>query len=147
MKNIRQSKELKSILFILFMSTFQPYFDIFLMLQYGPASSCLECFILEQTFYISMLCISVPLIVLYIPLKIISWDSSLKYAIIGISFALLSFYNLTLLLFRERVALWSTFSEEELFINALMGGFPTLLIQVVLITKVLHKINLKVTIL
>ena len=125
------------------MSIFQPYFDVFLLIQYGPAGSCIDCFILQQTFYISLLYIAIPLIIVYILLKIINWNSLIKYALIGIPFAVLSFYKITLLLFRDRIAGWSTFSDEELFNSALITSFPTLLIQVVLITKILYKINLK----
>jgi hypothetical protein len=145
MENIRQSKLFKSIFFILFVSIFQPFFDIFLLLQYGPAASCLDCFILQQTFYISLLYIAIPLIILYLLLKIINWNSLIKYALIGIPFAVISFYKLTLLLFRDRIAAWSTFSEEEMFNSALIASFPTLLIQVVLIMKILYKINRKET--
>ncbi len=145
MENIRQSKLLKSILFILFVSIFQPFFDILLLLQYGPAASCLDCFILQQTFYISLFYIAIPLIILYLLLKIINWNSLIKYALIGIPFAVLSFYKVTLLLFRDRIVAWSTFTEKEMFSSALIASFPTLLIQVVLITKILYKINRKET--
>jgi hypothetical protein len=141
MENINQI--LKSIFFILFMSIFQPFFDIFLLFQYGPAASCIDCFIIQQTFYISILYIAVPLIILYTLLKIISWNSLIKYAIIGIPFAVLSFYKLTLLLFQDRVAAWSTFSDTELFNSALIASSPTLLCQIVVITAVLYKINLE----
>ena len=67
------------------------------------------------------------------------------YALIGIPFAVLSFYKVTLLLFRDRIAAWSTFTEKEMFSSALIASFPTLLIQVVLITKILYKINRKET--
>ncbi|MEG1592514.1 hypothetical protein [Chryseobacterium sp.] len=146
MKNINQSKILKSISFILFMSIFQPFFDIFLLFQYGPAASCIDCFIIQQTFYISILYIAVPLIILYIFLKTINWNSLIKYAIIGVPFAILSFYKLTLLLFRDRVAAWSTFSDVELFNSALIRSFPTLLFQVAIITIVLYKINREKTV-
>lgn len=146
MKNINQSKILKSISFILFMSIFQPFFDIFLLFQYGSAASCIDCFIIQQTFYISILYIAVPLIILYIFLKTINLNSLVKYAIIGIPFAILSFYKLTLLLFRDRVAAWSTFSDVELFNSALIRSFPTLLFQVAIITIVLYKINREKTV-
>ena len=146
MKNIHQRKILKSISFILCMSIFQPFFDIFLLFQYGSAASCIECFIIQQTFYISMLYVAAPVIILYFFLKIINWKSSIKYAIIGILFVVLSFYKVTLLLFRDRVAAWSTFSDVELFNSALLRSFPTLLFQVVLITTVLYKINLEKTV-
>ena len=141
MDNINLSKIIKSISFILFVSIFQPFFDIFLLFQYGPAASCIDCFILEQTVYISLLYIATPLTILYLLLKIINWNSIIKYLIIAILFALLSFYKLTLLLFDDRVAAWSTFSESEMFNSALIESFPTLLIQIILVTTILYKIN------
>ena len=143
MRNIRQSEQIKSIFFIVFVAIFQPFFDLFLFAQYGPAASCMDCFILQQTFSISLSYIAIPLIIIYLLLKTINWNSLIKYALIGIPFAVISFYKITLLLFRDRIAAWSTFSEEELFNSALITSFPTLLIQVVLITKILYKINLK----
>jgi hypothetical protein len=40
------------------MSIFQPFFDLFLLFQYGPAASCIDCFIIQQTFYIIHCCTS-----------------------------------------------------------------------------------------
>jgi len=55
MQNTKENKILKSFFFILLISIFQPFFDIVLLLQYGPAASCLDCFIIQQTFFISLL--------------------------------------------------------------------------------------------
>ncbi|KYH06702.1 hypothetical protein A1704_23095 [Chryseobacterium cucumeris] len=142
MENIHQRKILKLIFFILVISIFQPFFDIFLLFQYGQAANYIDYFIIQQTFYIFILYIAVPLIILYTLLKIISWNSLIKYSIIGIPFAV-SFYKITLLLFQDRVAAWSTFSYAELFSSALIASSQTLLFQIVVTTAVLYKINLE----
>ena len=143
MKKLKQSKILKSIFLIVLMSIFQPFFDLLLVFQYGPSAVSIESFILEQTLFISLLYIALPLIILYLLFKISNLNSLIIYTIIGFLFASLSFSNITLLLFSDRIAAWSTYSEEEIFNNALLMAFPTLLIQTVVITKILHKINFK----
>lgn len=145
MGKIKQSKILKSIFLIVLMSIFQPFLDLLLVFQYGPSAVSIESFILEQTLFISLLYIALPLIILYLLFKISNLNSLIIYAIIGFLFAFLSFSNITLFLFSDRIAAWSTYSEEEILNNALLMAFPTLLIQIVVITKILHKINLKKT--
>lgn len=78
MENIHQRKILKLIFFILVISIFQPFFDIFLLFQYGQAASYIDYFIIQQNFYIFILYIAVPLIILYTLLKIISWNSLIQ---------------------------------------------------------------------
>jgi hypothetical protein len=141
MQNTKENKILKSFFFILLISIFQPFFDIVLLLQYGPAASCLDCFIIQQTFFISLLYIATPLIITYLLLKLFNWNALIIYLLIGILFAILSFKKITLLLFSDRIAAWSTYSEEEIFNSALIMSVPTLLIQIILITKILFKIN------
>ena len=143
MKETEINMILKSISLIAFVSIFQPFLDIFLLFQYGPAASCIDCFIIQQTFFISLFYLVIPLTVLYLILKILNWNSMKTYIVIGIPFAVISFNKITLLLFRDRIAAWSTYSESEIFNSALIMSAPTLLIQVLAITKLLYKVNQK----
>lgn len=136
-------KILKSLIFILLVSILQPYFDVFLLFRYGPSANCLNCNLLQQTFHISLIYIALPLMALYLLLYLLKWNSIFKFVVAGIVFVVLSFNNLTLMLFEDRIAAWSTYSESEIVNEALMGCFPTMLLQIVLMWAMLNKINLE----
>lgn len=140
MKNI---KYFKSILFILFMAVFQPYFDVSALLQYGPSSSCLDCLILQQTFITSLLYIGLPLTLIYLIFKLLNYNQLIIYVLIGILFVIIAFYKISIPLFTDRIAAWSTFEDNEIAGSAFMTNFPTLFIQIAIITIVLHQINLE----
>lgn len=125
---IKKSKIIKSILFIVFMSVFQPFFDVILMFRYGGSAKCLDCFIIEDTFYISLLYIATPLLMVYLLLRILNWNSILHYALIGLLFVILSFNLITLPLFLDRIVAWTTYAENEILEGALVASVPTLTI-------------------
>lgn len=138
---MRKLPIIKSILFILLCSIFQPYFDVFLLFQYGPNSNCIDCFIIQQTFLISLQYLALPLIMMYGLIKIIKWHSILAYSCIGIAFAFIAFNKISIPLFRDRIAAWSTYSESEIFMPTFIMAAPTLLFQIIIITWRLYKIN------
>ncbi|TDL99636.1 MAG: hypothetical protein C4K58_07015 [Flavobacteriaceae bacterium] len=141
MEKSNQNKIFKSIFFLILMSVFQPFFDIFLLFQYGPSATSIESFILEQTITISLLYLALPLIVLYLFIKKSKLNSRTGYILIGFLFSIISFCKITLFLFTDRIAAWSTFSKEEVFNNALYMAVPTLFMQSVVIFKILYKNN------
>lgn len=134
-------KKLKSITFILFMSIFQPYFDLGLLFQYGPSSTCLNCFILQQTLSLSLLYLAAPLILVYLLFRNIRGYSVPKYAVIGVLFSVISFFKLGIFLFVDRIASYSTYSDSEIWSEALFASFPTLIIQAVVLSVFLNKMN------
>ncbi|MCL9805500.1 hypothetical protein NAT51_08200 [Flavobacterium amniphilum] len=136
-------KIIKSIIFIVFMSIFQPFFDVILLFEYGGSAKCLDNFIIEDTFYISLLYIATPLLMLYLLFRILKWNSIVHYALIGLLFVVLSFNLITLPLFLDRIVAWTTYAENEILEGALVASVPTLLIQFFVITKMMYKINRK----
>ena len=77
-----------------FANQLQPYFDVFLLFQYGPANSCMDCLIIQQTFFISLLYIAFPLSFLYLVLNRSNLNSWISSSIIGVFFGVISFYKI-----------------------------------------------------
>jgi len=131
----------KVILFIVLLAVFQPYFDLFLLYQYGPSAICYDCFIIEQTFYLSMVYVTLPTLVWYFILKKINVKPNYLYSSTGIVFSVLTFIYITCFLFEDRIAAWSTFSDSEIINSALLHSFPIIIIQIIIIYKALKKLN------
>ncbi|MES2618226.1 MAG: hypothetical protein V4613_10125 [Bacteroidota bacterium] len=140
---MKEIKSIKSIFFILFMAIFQPFFDVLALFQYGPSSKCLDYFILQQTYQISLLYIALPLILIYLLFKLFNYNQLIVYVLMGILFAIIAFYKISIPLFTDRIAAWSTFEDYEIAGSAFMTNFPTLIIQVAVMTIILYRINVE----
>jgi hypothetical protein len=141
MKKSNREKIKKSLLLIFFGALLQPYFDVLLLFQYGPANSCMDCLIIQQTFFISLLYIAFSLSLLYLVLNRSNLNSWISSSIIGVFFGVISFYKITLFLFDDRIAAWSTFLHDEIVSNSLMFASPTLFIEMITLTILLRRIN------
>ena len=137
----RKRSVLISIGIIVFVSMFQPYFV--LITRYGPSKECWKCLIIEQTFLDSLFFLVLPMSMFYIGSKAIKLNSWIYTSAITVYFAIISFIKLTIPLFDDRIASWSTFSDGEVPFFAFLSAFPSLLILSILFFLVLRKVNVK----
>ncbi len=125
MQSIIKNKAIKrSALLIGLVSILQPY--IVLGTQYGPSNECWGCFIIEQTFLTSLLYLLLPLITIYLVTKRLGINSILQGLLIVAYFTPVSFVKLTVPLFDDRIAAWSTFTEREIWSNAMFMAIPSM---------------------
>lgn len=140
MKTKRTNKGIKrSLLLIGLVSIFQPY--IVLMTQYGPSSECVDCLIIEQTFLDSLIYLLLPLTAIYLVLKKIGTNPIIQGTFVFAYFAPVSFVKITVPLFDDRIAAWSTFSDQEVWDSAMLMSIPSMLILAGLIIVILGRIN------
>ncbi len=145
MKEILISQK-KTILLLLFFSIFQPLFDILLFIDYGPANTCVgngDCLVIEQTFFKSITYIFMPLGVLSLVMFYFKLNIHLRSSIISILFGFIALLKINLMLFDDRIAAWSTYTEQETLMNTIILSLPTLPIQMIILKILLTKCNKK----
>lgn len=125
MKSILKNKAIKhSVLLIGLASILQPY--IVLITQYGPSNECWNCLIIEQTFTTSSLYLLLPITAIYLILKRLGINSILQGLIVVAYFVPVSFVKITIPLFDDRIASWSTFSDQEIWDTAMFMAIPSM---------------------
>jgi hypothetical protein len=131
----------KSILVIGVISIFQPYMVLFL--RYGPSNECWNCLIIEQTFWTSILYLFLPLTSIYLVTKKLRLNSIIQGCVLAAFYVPVSFVKITIPLFDDRIASWSTFSEEEIWYSALFAATPYMGLLSFFIILSLHQLNKK----
>lgn len=116
----------RSIITIIIASLIQPYIVLFPFT--GPSSKCIDCTIIEQTFLTSFLYLILPLCALYSLTYLIRLNAVLMSILIVAYYAPVSFVKLTIPVFKDRIAAWSTYNENEIWNEALIQARPTLLL-------------------
>lgn len=120
-------------------SIFQPYIALFGRL--GVSSKCIGCSVWDDTFFDIIVFAVVPISVFYlisIRLKLNKW---LYSSVITAYFVVASFLTCTVPLFRDRIAAWSTYSDDESFYMAMMSSFLSMGILSILFLLLLVGIN------
>ncbi len=143
MKEILLSQK-KPILLLLLFCIFQPFFDILLFINYGPANTCVgsgDCLVIEQTFFKSLTYIFIPLGVLSLVMFHFKLNIHFRISIISILFGFIALFKINLMLFDDRIAAWSTYTEQETLMNTIILSSPTLLIQMITLKILLTKFN------
>lgn len=131
----------KSLLLLLFVSIFQPY--IVLISKYDSSAACMDCSILEQTFIPSILFLALPLTLIYLATRYLAVHPIIQSLLLTIYFSLVSFVKLTIPLFDDRIAAWSTYSDEEVWLTAMLMAFLPLLALSTIIGLLLVLFNRK----
>ena len=125
MKSILTNKAIKrSVLLIGLVSIFQPY--IVLITEYGRSNECWNCLIIEQTFMTSLVYLFLPLLAIYLLLKQLGANSFLIGLIVAVYFVPVSIVKITVPLFDDRIASWSTFSDQEVWDYAISMSIPSM---------------------
>lgn len=125
MKSILKNKAIRrSVLLIGLASILQPY--IVLITQYGPSNECWNCLIIEQTFTTSLLYLLLPITAIYLILRRLGINSILQGLIVAAYFVPVSFVKITIPLFDDRIASWSTFSDQEIWDTAMFMAIPSM---------------------
>ena len=86
-----------SILLLLFFSIFQPFFDILLFINYGPANTCVgngDCLVIEQTLFKSLTYIFFPLGVLSLVMFYLKLNIHIRSSIISILFGIIALFKI-----------------------------------------------------
>lgn len=129
----------RSILIIALISFFQPY--LVLITDYGRSNECWNCLIIEQTFLTSLFFLLIPLTVIYLFAKWYGMNPIIQGVLIVAYFVPVSFIKLTIPLFDDRIASWSTFSDEEVWKSAIIMSIPSFGLLSILIILTITKIN------
>ena len=125
MKSILTNKAIKrSVLLIGLVSIFQPY--IVLITEYGRSNECWNCLIIEQTFMTSLVYLFLPLLAIYLLFKKLGANSFLIGFIVAAYFVPVSIVKITVPLFDDRIASWSTFSDQEVWEYAISMSIPSM---------------------
>ena len=130
---------LRSIALILVVTILQP--QIVLFGRLGISSKCQDCSIWGDTFLDIVLFLILPLSIIYLVSKGLKLNVWLSTSIIVMYFAVLSFLKLTVPLFEDRIASWSTYSDEEAFSMALLTSFRSIFILSAVFFLLLARIN------
>jgi hypothetical protein len=140
MKSILKNKAIKrSVLLIGLVSIFQPY--IVLITEYGRSNECWNCLIIEQTFMTSLIYLFLPLLAIYLLLKQLGANSFLIGLIVAVYFVPVSIVKITVPLFDDRIASWSTFSDQEVWDYAISMSIPSMGLLACLIVAALGIFN------
>lgn len=140
MKSILTNKAIKrSVLLIGLVSIFQPY--IVLIIEYGRSNECWNCLIIEQTFMTSLVYLFLPLLAIYLLFKKLGANSFLIGFIVAAYFVPVSIVKITVPLFDDRIASWSTFSDQEVWDYAISMSIPSMGIQACFIVVSLGMMN------
>lgn len=140
MKSILTNKAIKrSVLLIGLVSIFQPY--IVLITEYGRSNECWNCLIIEQTFMTSLVYLFLPLLAIYLLLKQLGANSFLIGLIVAVYFVPVSIVKITVPLFDDRIASWSTFSDQEVWDYAISMSIPSMGLLACLIVAALGIFN------
>jgi hypothetical protein len=136
------NKVIDRMLFLIgFIAFFQPY--MVLILHYGRSNNCLNCPILFQTFFISLIYLFFPMALMYIGMKLIKLNSIIQGVILLCYYIPVSFVKLTIPLFDDRIAAWSTYSDEEIWNSALMMSIPSFFVLSIVFLVVFVTLNKK----
>jgi hypothetical protein len=140
MKGKLTNKAIKrSVLLIGLVSIFQPY--IVLITEYGRSNECWNCLIIEQTFMTSLIYLFLPLLAIYLLLKQLGANSFLIGLIVAVYFVPVSIVKITVPLFDDRIASWSTFSDQEVWDYAISMSIPSMGLLACLIVAALGIFN------
>jgi hypothetical protein len=140
MKSILTNKAIKrSVLLIGLVSIFQPY--IVLITEYGRSNECWNCLIIEQTFMTSLVYLFLPLLAIYLLLKLLGANSFLIGFIVAVYFVPVSIVKITVPLFDDRIASWRTFSDQEVWDYAISMSIPSMGLLASLIVAALGIFN------
>lgn len=140
MKSLINNKAIRrSVLLISLVSILQPY--IVLKTQFGPSNECWKCLIIEQTFTTSLMYLLLPLSTIYLVLKRLGINSFFQGLSVVIYYVPVSFIKITIPLFDDRIASWSTFSDQEIWDTAIYMAIPSMAILSSLLVLLLFLIN------
>lgn len=134
---------LRSIVIIAIASLLQPYIVLFPFA--GPSSACMDCLIIEQTFSIAVLYLILPLCFIYLITLKLKLNPVLQAVLIVVYYIPVSFVKLTIPIFKDRIAAWSTYSEDEIWHEALIFATPALLLVSLILFFLLNKANKQVS--
>lgn len=112
-----------------------------LIAQYGPSAKCLKCLIIEQTFIPSVFYLFLPLTVIYLILITLKINAILQGLFVVLYYVPVFFVKITIPLFEDRIASWSTFSEQEILNTAKYMALPPMIILACFIFVLLVVIN------
>lgn len=142
MQSILKNKAIRrSLLLLGLVSILQPY--MVLIAQYGPSAKCLKCLIIEQTFIPSVFYLFLPLTGIYLILITLKKNATLQGLFVVAYYVPVSFVKITIPLFEDRIASWSTFSEQEIWDTAKYMALPPMTILACFIFVLLVFINKK----
>lgn len=125
------------LLVLLFFALVQP--QIVMISKLGDSVSCTECSILEQTFLTSILYVFLPMLLVFIVLQQLKWKRYVISGILTAYFTISSFLFLSVPLFRDRYAAYSTFADDEIIVYSALASLPIQLIISGLFFLILQK--------
>lgn len=135
----KKASVIKSILLIFAVAFVQPY--AVLILDNGLSSTCMDCSILEQTYLSSLLYLALPMSAIYIFTKWYRINHFIQAITISLYFVVVSLIILTIPLFEDRIAAWSTFSDQEVWTVAVISALPGVGIIGCVMTYALGRFN------
>ena len=142
MKELLKDKAIsRSLLLIGLASILQPY--IVLITHYGRSNGCWNCLIIEQTLITSFLYLIFPLTVIYLSLKRLGINYIIQGLIVVAYYIPVSFVKITIPLFDDRIASWSTYSDQEIWDNAITLSRTSMEFLACLILVLFIRINRK----
>lgn len=134
---LAQKRIIVIILALLFFSLAQP--QIVMITKLGDSVSCTKCSILEQTFLTSIFYVFLPILLVFLVLQQLKWKRYVISGILTAYFSISSFLFLSVPLFRDRYAAYSTFADDEIIVSSALASFPIQLIISVLFFLVVQK--------
>lgn len=135
---LAQKRIIVILLVLLFFALAQP--QIVMISKLGDSVSCTECSILEQTFLTSILYVFLPMLLVFIVLQQLKWKRYVISGILTAYFTISSFLFLSVPLFRDRYAAYSTFADDEIIVSSALASLPIQLIISGLFFLILQKI-------
>ena len=123
---LAQKRSIVLISTLLFFALAQP--QIVMITKLGDSVSCSECSILEQTFLTSILYVFLPMLLVFFVLLQLKWNQYVISGILTAYFTTTSFLFLSVPLFRDRYAAYSTFADDEIIVYSALASFPTQLV-------------------
>ncbi len=116
-----------NVLFILGLASFlQPY--IVLGWMFGRSNTCWNCLIIEQTFFDTIFYLILPMLAIYFVMNSLKINYRITALSISLYFAVVSLIKITIPLFDDRVASWSTFTQKEMLQTAMYSASPFLIV-------------------
>jgi hypothetical protein len=111
---------------IILASFLQPY--LVLGWMFGRSNACWNCLIIEQTFFDTIYYLILPMWAIYFVMNSLKINYRITALSISLYFAVVSLIKITIPLFNDRVAAWSTFTQKEMLQTAIYSASPFLIV-------------------
>jgi membrane protein YdbS with pleckstrin-like domain len=136
---MNSSNVIATVLVLLVFSFVQP--EIILITKFEVSTSCMECSIFDQMKWVSLFYVFAPMLAIFLILFFLKTNRWIVSSILAAYFTISTFWFMTVPLFKDRYASYSTFSDEEIPISAGLMSFPSQIVLSLVLFMVIFRLN------